>query len=400
MKTKLTKTKVEALELPASGQTFVWDSELTGFGVKLTPTGRTYVAERRVNGKTRRVTIGKHGILTTDQARKTAISALAEMVGGVDITARKRADKASSVTLAELVALYAEAKAKTLRPATLADFTKHLSRNFADWRELPIVEITRDMVSARHLEISKRSPAQANLALRYLRAWINWGMAKFQPNGEPIIARNPVEALASNQLDQWNTVAPRKNRIPADKVGAAWNLLQEMRTTQVNGTAADFVCFLLLTGCRWREGAQLTWDRVDLDAKWLYLPDPKNRQPVKLPLSDALVEILKDRQKADGYVFPGRIREGHISRAWAPLKRISEISGQVISHHDLRRTFVNIAWKEVGVGLLPAQLLTNHRTKDVTINSYGDPENLLFLRPETNKISEWIVEQGRITATK
>ena len=89
-KKKLTKTVVETLVLPVKGQTFVWDSELIGFGVKLTPTGRTYVAERRVNGKTRRVTLGKHGVLTADQARSKAIKTLAEMTDGLDPNARKR----------------------------------------------------------------------------------------------------------------------------------------------------------------------------------------------------------------------------------------------------------------------------------------------------------------------
>ena len=61
---KLTKDKIEGTVLPKKGQQFLWDSETRGFGVRLTPTARTYVAQARVNGATRRVTIGKHGILT------------------------------------------------------------------------------------------------------------------------------------------------------------------------------------------------------------------------------------------------------------------------------------------------------------------------------------------------
>jgi Arm domain-containing DNA-binding protein len=62
---RLTKTVVECLGAPAQGYTLHWDGELRGFGVRVTARGvKTFVLQRRVNGKDRRITIGRLGPLT------------------------------------------------------------------------------------------------------------------------------------------------------------------------------------------------------------------------------------------------------------------------------------------------------------------------------------------------
>lgn len=396
-KIKLTKTTVEALELPVKGQKFVWDSELPGFAVKLTSTGRTYIAERRVDGKTRRVTIGKHGILTADQARKMALKALSEMTSGIDPNAKKREQVALAVTLSEVVADYIADRGEKLRSTTVKDFNKHLAGSFGDWQKRPIVSITRDKVATRHKELSLKSQAQADLAFRYLKAWWNYARGAYQPDDVPILPENPVAVLGKQGRDLWHKIKPRENRIPDNKIGESWNALQEMRYVRINETAVDITCFLLLTGCRWSEAAELTWDRVNLDEQWFFLPDPKNRRAVKLPLSDTLKSFIKDRKQEKGFVFPAKTKSGHIAEARSPLKKISALAEIPICHHDLRRTFTNIAWKKCKIDLSLVRLLTNHKTSgDVTVDVYGDAGDLRFLLPEANKISDWIIEQGEI----
>lgn len=398
-KIKLTKTGVEGLNLPEKGQKIVWDSELSGFAVRLTPSGRTYVAERRVDGMTRRVTIGKHGIITADQARKMALKVLSDMTSGIDPNARKREQEALSVTLAAVVADYIADRGEKLRPATVNDLNKHLSGSFGDWQKKPIVSITRDKVAARHKELSLKSPAQADLAFRYLKAWWNYARGAYQPDNVPILPENPVAVLGKQGRDLWHKIKPRENRIPDNKIGESWNALQEMRYARINETAVDITCFLMLTGCRWKEAAELTWERVNLDEQWFYLPDPKNRRAVKLPLSDTLKDIIKDRKQEKGFVFPANTKSGHIYEARSPLKKISALSGIPICHHDLRRTYTNIAWKKCKIDLSLVRLLTNHKTTgDVTVDVYGDAGDLRFLLPESNKISQWILEQGEIAA--
>ncbi len=70
--TKLTKRTVEALKIEAKDY-FVWDNQIAGFGLRVMPSGaKTYQAQYRKGGRTRRVSLGRHGKITTDQARKLA----------------------------------------------------------------------------------------------------------------------------------------------------------------------------------------------------------------------------------------------------------------------------------------------------------------------------------------
>ncbi|MCH2075273.1 MAG: Arm DNA-binding domain-containing protein [Rhodobacteraceae bacterium] len=69
---KLTKTYVEKLE-PRKTCFFIWDNQVIGFGVRVMPSGaRTYQVQYRKAGRTRRSSIGRHGVVTTEQARSRA----------------------------------------------------------------------------------------------------------------------------------------------------------------------------------------------------------------------------------------------------------------------------------------------------------------------------------------
>ncbi len=70
MRMKLTKRAVESLGI-GQADILVWDDTLRGFGVKVTPKGaRVYLLQYSFGGRSRRVTIGRHGDLTVEQARR------------------------------------------------------------------------------------------------------------------------------------------------------------------------------------------------------------------------------------------------------------------------------------------------------------------------------------------
>src|SRR6266446_708351 len=82
---KLTKSIVDRAEVPPKGQAFVWCSEDRGFGVRINASGsRTFIAQGRINGKERRVSIGRPGVFSVDQARAQARELLRGMRLGVD----------------------------------------------------------------------------------------------------------------------------------------------------------------------------------------------------------------------------------------------------------------------------------------------------------------------------
>jgi len=394
---KLTKSIVESIPLPGSGQSFLWDIETKGFGLRLTPTARTYIVQGRVAGRDRRVTLGKHGVLTVQQARKRAQRELSLMSEGKDPSKERKRREAQGVTLGQVVQAYLKDR-RNLKESSRADIRKHLEGSFSDWKDKPIVSITREKVLTRFRELSDRSHAQANQAFRNLRAFINYAMGAYRADGVPTIPENPVKAISD--LKMWNHIKPRSGRIPTEKIGDAWNALQEIRTapaqTPISRTMADAVTFLLLTGSRWSEMGSLTWERINLDEGYWHIPDPKNRTSITFPLSSVAVDMLKDRPQKGEYVFPARTATGHIVEARSVLKKVSEAAGVHITAHDLRRTFRAITG-ECGIDFWKTKLLMGHKISgDVTITHYTETNDLRYLSKEINLIGQWITKQGAI----
>lgn len=397
---KLTKSVVENSTLPLKGQTFLWDSEIKGFGVRLNPAGKTYIVQGRVNGVDRRVSLGRHGILTVQEARKKARAQLSAMLDGVDPVVEKKRSDAYALTLEKLSEKYIEAR-RDLKPSSIADIKKHIEKSFASWADRPAVEITRDKVAVRFRELSERSPAQANQAFRILRALLNYARAAYRSGDQPLIVENPVKIISDAKL--WNRIQARSGRIPTDKIGIAWNVIQKLRNapdqSKIGETLADAVSFLMLTGARWSEAAALTWAQVDLKDAWWHLPDPKNRKPLTFPMPNAAVEILERRDKTKPFIFPARSGDGHITEARGVLEKVSAAVGVRVSPHDLRRTWRAVAG-ECSVEFWKTKLLMGHKISgDVTISHYTETSDLRYLAPESNVIANWIARQGTIAAS-
>ncbi len=416
---KLTKTVVEKLPIPATGQALFWDDELAGFGVRVTATGvRSYIVQGRANGKERRVTIGQHGkpiseteTLTADKARKLAMGLIASLSNGVDPVIEKKRTESLAVTLREVATVYCKerrtAKGGELTARTKADILRHIDKSFSDWADKPVSVITRDMCSTKFSKMSEAGPTQANQAFRILRALINYAREAYRPDDVPILLENPVAVVSGKKM--WNPNKARSGRVPLDKIGAVWNMLQSRRVSDdvlpSSRTGADIVLFLMLTGCRWSEAAELTWEQVDLDNGTWHLPDPKNHEPVTFPLPSPLKDLLNARaeEKDSTYVFPGRVKgetgeKGYLNNALPTMKLVSALAGGHITPHDLRRTFIAMGI-HLKLELWKLKLLTNHVIQDdVTITNYTETNDLRYLTGESEQIAAWIVEQGKIAA--
>ena len=116
---------------------------------------------------------------------------------GVTVRKVKRAD-GSFVDRAEL-SQNAKIKAITAR-----DYVDIVSKLLVDWSERPMSSITRDCIEQKHQNLSERSPARANLVMRYLRALFNFASEYRDSNGQPLIPDNPVRRLTAKRL--WNRI--------------------------------------------------------------------------------------------------------------------------------------------------------------------------------------------------
>jgi integrase len=160
------------------------------------------------------------------------------------------------------------------------------------------------------------------------------------------------------------------------------------------------VSFLMMTGARGSEAAELTWDRVDLVedgvSSW-HLPDPKNGRPVTFPLSNELANILRTRKASqpddERFVFPCWGSDGHITDARGVLTKISRVAGLPLTRHDLRRTFTGAAL-HCGLEMWKTELLTGHVPQTVTLKHYMETSDLRYLASDLEIVTAWILREG------
>lgn len=397
---KLIKTVVDGLKFDGK-QAFFWDDKQPGFGIRISKTSKTYIAQGTVKGgKERRVSLGRHGVITCEKARKEAINILSQMNSGIDPTEEKRKKKKISITLNEVVEDYISDR--NLKERSIIDIRLHLNTTFSDWKSKPIVKINRNAVLKKFKDKSKVSHAQANQSFRILRALINYASARYRTD-EPFILENPVKILS--EMKMWNNVKPRVQKIPSNKIGDFWNWLQGLRETPeqttLSRTVADAFCFLLLTGTRKNEAFRLKWDAVDLEDGSFRLEDTKSGNKIILPLSETLIDMLNERPRINEYVFPGQDQSDRLKDTRKSLLNAADVIGCQIAIHDLRRTFRAIAGL-AGVQFINCKLLLNHslgKMGDITLDYYTERNDLRYLREDAEKITRWVINQAHIAAS-
>jgi integrase len=400
---RLTKTYIDKIVPPSAGYDLHWDEQDRGFGVRVTKDGkRTYIVQGRVSGKELRLSIGPHGVFTVDQARDAAREHLRSMRMGIDPRAVARERAAESVTLREVTDAYK--RDRPLKESSKSEIERHVTTTFEAWLNKPISGISRENVTKRFNQIKTKglrgdgpAPAQANQGFAVLRALINYAIREYRKSdGTALITDNPVDVL----YKKWVPLKPRTSRVPDSKVGAVWLFLQKGRQVAYNRdtlASIDLVMFLLLTGARIGEASALTWDRVDLEEGWWHIPDPKNSNPVWLPLSAQAIELLKTRQRIKGspLVFTSWGKCGHIRDPRDTMKKVSEVAGVKITPHDLRRTFTTAGVAMCGIDLHKIELLTNHVPRGVTARHYLETSRLQYLQPEVQRIADWLDAQSK-----
>ncbi|MBD9613585.1 site-specific integrase [Pseudomonas sp. PDM02] len=402
---KLTKSYVDKLAAPAAGYELHWCGETKGFGLRCTSAGKvTYIVQGRVHGKSARITIGPHGVFTVDQARDVAREHLRNMRMGIDPRETAKEEAAIKVTLRQVADGYL--RDRPLKESSKSEIDRHVTTTFEAWQQKPVASISREAVTKRFNDIRTKglrgdgpAPAQANQGFSILRALINYAIREYRkPDGSPVIVDNPVDVL----YKKWALIRPRTSRVPDSKIGKVWSFLQQSRDVAYNRdtlASLDLVMFLMLTGARIGEASALTWDRVNLDDGWWHIPDPKNSNPVWLPLSTQAIELLTTRQRVKGstYVFTSWGKSGHLKDPRDTMKNLSAVAGTKITPHDLRRTFTTVGVASCSIDLHKIELLTNHVPRGVTARHYLETSHLQYLRPEVQRIADWITDQACLT---
>jgi integrase len=394
----LTKTNVDLLPFSSSGVVLYYDQKLKGFGVRVSKTTKTYFAESRVNGKTRRVKIGLHGKdMTTEMGRKQAQKLLSLMNDGIDPNADKRgAKERNKITLEKVFNDYVETR-KDLKPKTLYDYDRIMKLSFADWHKKAVLDISSAMVTKKHKTIGKNhGNAYANLSMRVLRAIFNFAMAQY---GD-LLVKNPVKILSDTR--GWFRIEKRRTVIKPHELEAVFDGLDSLEERSKASKAElvrDYILLLLFTGLRRQEGAQLKWEDIDFKSKILTIKETKNREPHTLPLSDFLLNLIKHRSKNKApdnpYVFPGNgVKIQYLIEPKKQLQKVIEVSGVHFTLHDLRRTFISIA-ESLDIPYYALKKLANHKMSGDVTAGYIVHDAERLRKPMQMITDKILIEAGR-----
>ena len=377
---KLTKRSVEALSRPATGQTFLWDGELRGFGVRIGSSGqKTFVLQyRTVTGKSRRVKLGRFGVLTVEQARDVARINLGRVAAGEDPSDDAR-DERLSLTVAELCDWYlTEARSGRIlgrrnRPIEESTLTSDASRIESHVKPLlgGRAAAGLDHVEAMQADIAAGKSAKPRGNGRGGTATGGPGVASRtvatlqsilgHAARLDLIAEHPskgVRRLAGTRRTRRLSVAEIK------KLGAA---MQYAERNGENPIALATVSFLALTGFRLNEGQQLQRAWLESDGSFVGFPDTKGGAQVRAigPSAAALV-AAQPRLVGSPFVFPAMFGDGPTTAAKACLARLcAMVSIEGVTPHTLRHTFGSVAG-DLGFSELTIAALLGHTTQSVT----------------------------------
>ncbi|MEZ5548906.1 MAG: integrase family protein [Pseudomonadales bacterium] len=392
--TRLTKSFIDKHTPPApkSNGTFVQkmyrDSALPGFALRVSGGGaKSFIVEKRINGKLKRITLGRYGPLTCEQARKEAHKLLGSIASGGDPVTEKKEKVAQSVTLQEAFDSYLGTR-KDLKAATIHDYKRGIEGSLKDWCGKKLVDITKDLVQQRHTKLGAKSHARANNTMRVLRAVFNHAREQYEDaHGDSLFQNNPVDRLSQSRA--WYVVERRRTLIKPHQLNAWYQ-----STRQLNfETTRDYLHFLLFTGLRRSEAARLVWDNIDLVDHSFTIPDTKNKEPHRLPMSTFLYDLLKRRSdtKEGVWVFPSPMTGSYLQEPKTAVAKVAELANVPFTLHDLRRTFITIAESLDIPGYALKRLLNHKDPNDVTAGYIiSDVERL---RKPMQRVTDFILGQ-------
>ena len=393
VRTTLTKRAIEAFH-PAETAWIAWDDKLTGFGLRIHPSGvKSFVVNYRAGdggrkAPNKRVVIGRYGVITVDKARKLAREALGKVAGGSD-PAEQRAEARSMPTLADAFEDYMTANPNRSK-RTNELYRYEAKRYLGDWLTRPLDAISRRDVEGRFNSITAdHGWSPANRAMSLLRSVYR------RPCVDHDGLRNPVDLWLAGG-GKFHRKARRKISAPAE-VLPCWRKGIE---GEVNNQAIrEALWFGLYTGMRRDEVLTLRWERVDMEALTFRVEETKTGVPLELPITRQLAAILQRRQTAAAdlpagirdWVFPSRTSAtGHVQDPHHLYARIGKAGGTKFWFHGLRNCFITVAERELMLHPSLTKRLVNHaRPNDVT-EGYAADWTVAQLREPAQKIADRI----------
>jgi integrase len=410
----LTKRTVDALK--SDGKDAIhWDDEDGRFGLRITANGvKSYVIQyRNAQGRSRRLTIGRHGPWTAPQARTKAFEYLRRVDDGQDPAENKRADKAA-LTISQLCDEYMEAARNGTVASSLGQpkkaSTLHMdaSRIAAHVKPLlgnkPVKDLTQAQVRKFYEDVAAGKSAKVSLTGKKRGKSIVAGGPTAAKRCVGLLGgmmtfavRKGYRAEGPNPAQGIGMVADRRREFRLEPDGwRAFELkIQEAEKQGVCWQAATIARLLALTGCRKEEIASLRWDEVDFDNACfkfgkLANDDSRVKSGTIRPIGKTALALL-DRvrtekpTKTDSYVFPGI----SLSSPYQGLAKAWKRMGIGFPPHCLRHAVGSAAENDCGLHESTVAALLGHKKRGSVTRGYILKPDAVLLAA-ADKVSGWI----------
>jgi integrase len=355
---RITKRTVDTLQSKGSEFT-AWDDTVSGFGVRVRPTGaKSYVVVYRAGAgrgsPVRRYTIAAVGKITPEIARARAKTILGAVVYGHDPASQRTAERGTP-TVAELADQFMTDHVLAKRKAGTAEFYQDILHRIVK----PAVgttkadKLSRLQIGKLHSSLSE-TPFQANRVLAVVGSMYAFaGRAGIVPEGT-----NPargIDKFKESRRERFLT-GGELERLggairEAETIGIPWrvddtkpttkHVPKGARLTKIGPYAAAALRLLLFTGCRLREILHLRWQHVDMERGCLFLPDSKSGRKTVILNAPALA-VLNALERVGSYVVPGDDPEQprhDLKRPWDAVTKRAGLVG--VRLHDLRHTYAS-----------------------------------------------------------
>lgn len=411
---KLTKRVVDAAEAQFKDYV-IWDDGLPGFGLRVFTSGkRSYVIQYRCAGRSRRYTIGLHGVWTPELARQEAKAQLGRVAQG-DNPAEERQIDHKALTVKELCSLYLNdlnaglilgKGGRPKKPTTIGTDTGRIQRHIIpligtrrvrDLTKADINKVLKDIMagktraSVKTKKLRGRAIVRGGAGTATRTVGLLGGILTYAVEAGTI-ERNPAHGL---RKPKDNVRTRRLSEAEYRTLGA---MLRKAAEDEKYATTVEIIRQIALTGCRRSEIIALMWTEVDTDTSCLRLAESKEGASIR-PVGLPVIEYLEARrmERTGSYVFPGpRLEDGAFggfANHWDQLFKVSPLSD--VTPHVLRHSFASIA-NDLGFTEVTIAALVGHAKGTVTSKYIHSLDTALIMAADT--ISGYI--QGLLDGTE
>ncbi len=397
---KLTKRVVDTAEFREKDYV-IWDDDLPGFGLRVFASGKcSYVIQYRSAGRSRRYTIGLHGVWTPELARKEAKIQLGRVAQG-DNPAEERQLDHKAITVKELCDLYLnDLKAGLIlgkggrpkKPTTIVTDTgrihRHIipligTRRVKDLVKADVNKVLKDImagktrVSVKTKKLRGKAIVRGGAGTATRTVGLLGGILTYAVEAG-IIEINPAHGIRKPKDNV------RNRRLTEAEYRTLGDILCSAAKNEKYQMTVDIIRQIALTGCRRTEMITLRWIEADTDASCLRLIDSKegaSTRPIGLPV----VEYLENRRvdAVGTYVFPGQGDDnafGSFPNHWEKIFEDTSLAD--ITPHVLRHSFASIA-NDLGFTEVTIAALVGHSKGSVTSKYIHTLDTALIMAADT-----------------